>query len=236
MKLIGITGKSGAGKSTLSNMLGEYPKVAIIHIDDLINIEKQEKIPYMMDKDTAGRPIVLKNNLNKFFNSNKILFRMLMGVKSQLVHRKISRKIEEYREQGYEAVVIECVYLKYFKFFEKLDVRVLVKRPYEQRLASVLIRDRYVGINKEKFVLRDIPYKRGYYKEDRNKYKYIIQNTTLEELRSKAQEIYDREIKVPNIMDQYKVEPQNKENTPQKDMVVEPRGKDSKKDEKEPEI
>lgn len=81
MKLIGITGKMGAGKTTLSNMLQEYPGVMAIHVDDLVDVEKESKFSKMMDKDEDGNPVVVKQGLKNLYIPIKIYLELLWHLK-----------------------------------------------------------------------------------------------------------------------------------------------------------
>lgn len=205
MKLIGITGKAGSGKTTISNMLQEYPGVAVIHVDELVDKEKENKFSLIMDSDKNGRPIVVKKRMREFIYNNKILFRVFMKLKNALIQSKINKKIMEYEKQGFTAVVIDSIYLKYLSIYKQLDVKILMRRSYSQRLQSVLERDKDKNMDKARFISSDIPYKRGYCKEHINSYKYIIRNTTIDNLRRQAQKIFEKEIQKRNFIEECKV-------------------------------
>lgn len=195
MKLIGITGKSGAGKTTFSNLLGKHHDVGVIHVDDLMDEFKEKNLSSMMDNDGEGKPTVTKKTLRKILYSNKYIFLSYIKVKSYILDKKIERRIKEYEEEGKNIVVIESVHLKYFKIFKKLDKKIIISRPYTKRLESVLERDKDKNIDKETFVMWDIPYKKNYYKEKEEDYDYKIYDETLEEIEKKQESIYN-ELKV----------------------------------------
>jgi len=191
MKLIGITGKAGAGKTTLSDMIGENPNVGVIHIDELFEKVKKEKLSKMMENDTNGKPVAIKKNIRKILYGNKYIFLMFARTKGIILTRKINKKIKEFENEEKDIIVIESVHLRYFPIFKQLDKKVFIKRPYIVRQESVLLRDKEKNIDKETFALCDIPYKRSYYKENIDSYEYVVNNDSIEKLEQVAEEIYE---------------------------------------------
>lgn len=205
MKLIGITGKSGAGKTTLSNMIAQNENVGVIHIDELSDKVKKQKLSGMMQKDQKGNPVTLKKKVRKILYANKHVFLIYMKVKGTVLNRKIKKKIKEFEEKGKDVTVIEGAHLKYFPIFKQLDKRVLVQRPFIKRQESVLKRDKEKNIDKEIFVMWDLPYKRSYYKEDIGSYEYEIKNNSKEYLEQIAKDIYKdvKEISIEEKREEY---------------------------------
>lgn len=191
MKLIGITGKSGSGKTTLSDMIGKNPNVGVIHIDELYGTVKKEKLSRIMENDENGEPVTVKKSARKILYTNKYIFLIYMRIKGLILNGKINKRIEEFEQIGKDIVVIEGAHLKYFSVFKMMDKKVLVRRPYIERKQSVLLRDSEKNIDKEIFVLWDIPYKRSYYKENMYSYEYKIDNDSVEKLEQVAEEIYE---------------------------------------------
>lgn len=220
MKLIGITGKMGSGKTTLSNMLQEYPGVATIHVDELVDAEKEEKFSGIMDKDKSGNPIVVKRRLKNFIYNNKITFKAFMKFKSKLIASKLDKQIAEYEEMGIDTVVIDSIYLKYLDIFKRLQVKILMRRDYNERLNSVLERDRDKDMDKERFVIADVPYKKGYYREDIRQYKYVVKNDSMEDLRRSADFIYNREIKRKDIREEFRVSEETRQKNRQRNRAL----------------
>ena len=185
MKLIGIT-----GKTTLSDMIGKNPDVGVIHVDELFEKVKKEKLSGMMECDTKGKPVAVKKNIRKILYGNKYIFLMYTRIKGIILSKKINNKIEEFQNMGKSIVLIESVHLRYFPIFKKLDKKVLVQRPYIIRQKSVLLRDKDKNMDKEIFALWDIPYKRSYYKDNIDDYEYKIDNNYIQNLKQVAEEIY----------------------------------------------
>lgn len=190
MKLIGITGKSGSGKTTLANLIGEHDNVGVIHIDDLLNRFKEEMLSSIMDNDADGKPTLVKKKHRKLVYTNKYFFLTYIKLESIVLDKKIKDKIKEYEDSGKDIVVIENVYLKFFSIFKDLDMKIMLSRPYSKRLDSVLKRDENKNIDKESFVLRDIPFKKSFYKYKKEDYDMIIPNESLDKMKEKADEIY----------------------------------------------
>ena len=57
------------------------------------------------------------------------------------MNRKIENEMEKFKKEGKEIVVVESIHLKYLHIFKKLDKKILLKRPYKERLESVLERN-----------------------------------------------------------------------------------------------
>lgn len=204
MKLIGITGKSGAGKTTLSNLIGQNENVGVIHIDELMEKVKKQKLSGMMDNNKEGEPVAIKKNIRKILYGNKYIFLAYIKAKGILLNPKINEKIKQLEEEGKEVVVIECIYLKYFPIFKQLDKKVLVQRPYIKRQESVLERDKEKNMDKEVFAIWDLPHKRSYYKDDIGSYEYKINNNNDKDyLKQVAKEIYE-DVKEISIQDKRK--------------------------------
>ena len=190
MKLIGITGKSGSGKTTLSNMIAEKEKVGVIHTDELLDRIKQDNILQVMECDNKGEPVSLKKGIIKFLYSNKYMFLLYIKMKGILLNRIIKDKIQELEIQGNDIIVIEGVHLRYYPIFKELDKRIILQREYIKRQESVLLRDKDKKVDKETFVMWDMPYKRSYYREKMQDYDYKIYNSSKQKLKQEADNIY----------------------------------------------
>lgn len=188
MELIGITGKSGSGKTTLSDMLAQNGNVGVIHGDKLFDKVKQQNLFHIMECDEKGNPITAKKNIRKFVYSNKYIFLAYIRLKAMLSKGMIKKQIKELENQGKDIIVIECVHLKYYPIFKELDKRILVERPYIERQKAVLAREK--NMDKDTFVMWDMPYKRSYYKENKKDYDNTIHNKSKEQLKQEANYLY----------------------------------------------
>lgn len=190
MKLIGITGKAGAGKTTLSDIIGRNQDVGVIHVDELFEKVKREKLSGMMECNSKGKPVAVKKNIRKVLYGNKYIFLIFIRTRAIILSGKINEKLKEFEKAGKNVAVIESTHLKYYPIFKKLDKKVLIRRPYIVRQKSVLLRDKEKNMDKEIFALWDIPYKRSYYKENMDNYEYKIDNESIEKLEQVAEQIY----------------------------------------------
>ena len=189
MKLIGVTGKSGSGKTTFSDMLAENPNIDVIHIDDILYDIKLKYFKLIMKENKDGEKIKVDSKLKTFIYKNKIIFNLFMKFRAKLIEKPLEKEIQRLKSQGIENIVIEDTFIKYHKRYKDMAKVFFIQRPYIARIEALQAREK---LPKEEVVAADVAHHKGHYNEEAtNKVLYKINNnSTPEELKQKAQEIY----------------------------------------------
>lgn len=225
MKIIGITGMSGAGKSTFTEMIGKHPKVGIIKVDDLVGEAKKKYFKaFLQPKEnntteaTRENP-KLKNSAKKLFFEHRITFWGLMKLRSFLVKPGLQSKIEQYKKEGKELVVVDDWMVGSHKWLKpKLNSLYVVKRKFLDRREGLKIRS---ALTAEELKVWDLPYAKGFVKNKNAS--YIIQNNgTLEGLECAAQRVYERYV-TPSFDDRYGVKKEDLLPIKSKEKQISPR-------------
>ena len=206
MQLIGITGKAGAGKTTFSNILADKNNIGVIHADDILKQIKLKYFSMFMDKDKDGKRTKINPKLKKNLYSNKIIFNLLMKLRAKLINKPLLSEIERLEAEGKETILIDDIFIRHQKIYDRLSMVFIIDRPYAQRKKAIIKRDAFTL---EEAVAVDVADFKGNYKEisqRRNTIK-IINNGTEEELRQKAEEIYKQYFM--NFRNRYKEEPKD---------------------------
>ena len=204
MQLVGITGKAGAGKTTFSNILANENNIGVIHIDDIMKQIKLKYFSMFMDKDKDGKRTKVNSKLKRILYRNKIIFNLLMNLRAELIKEPLLVEIKRLEAEGKEIILIDDIFIRYQKIYNRLSMIFIINRPYVQRKEAIIKRD---ALTLEEAVATDYADFKGNYKEISQKRKAIkiINNGTEEELRQKAQETYKQYF--INFKDRYKVEP-----------------------------
>lgn len=195
MKIIGITGMSGAGKSTFTEMLGENEKVGIIKVDDFVGKAKKKYFKRFLQPEennttepTRENP-KLNNSVKKFFFQNKILFLALMKLRSVLVRQGVEAKIEEYKRNGKELIVIDDWMITTHKWLLKRKPKIYtIKRKFLDRRQGLKVRS---DLTQDELKVYDLPYVKKFVREPNN-FDIVQNNGTFEQLREYAQLVYER--------------------------------------------
>lgn len=208
MKIIGVTGKSGAGKSTFANFLGERKNVGVIHLDNVLNRIKEDKLKKQIKgRDKNNTPRVLTDKMRRFINSHKISFRLSMLIKKLLMKKRIDEQIRAFKIDGKDAVVIEGIHLAYMTDPKMYNSLIYVRRNFRKREKAITERD---GISKAEIVERDIPFKRKFSSVKTSNFDYVIDNGFgKEELKAASQKIYDEVVGIKTFDERYVVKEQN---------------------------
>lgn len=186
--LVGIIGKSGSGKSTLANKLCELIKNAV-HIDI-------DKIGHDILKDSnivdhivsiVGDPGVVENGVINRKKVGNIIFNDLSKYEEyyryteEIEYRIIDKLIEDNKDK---VIILDWILLDKTKYWDLLDLKILVDTDVEIRRSRVTRRD---NISEEYFNLREVM------KEEYNKSEvdYILDgnNTRNEDLEKILKEI-----------------------------------------------
>lgn len=210
MKIIGIMGNGGSGKTTFSNALSEKSSVGIIHVDDLVGEAKKKYFKLFLksnekhESESSSDNPKLKSGAKEFFYKNKFAFNFLMKIRSLLVSPEIEKKLEEFKKEGKELVIIDdWVLSTHKKLMNKLNHVYVLQRKYQARRTGLSQRD---NLSKQELKVADLPYALGFVKIPNNeKVSSIDNNGTIEELRTSAFEIYSRYVQ-PSFDERYKID------------------------------
>lgn len=194
MVVIGLTGGIGTGKSTVSDTLAELG-AAVINADHVGHQAFEPHTEVWEDVVAAfGREIVAQNDeidrrkLGEIvFNDPKALSR-LNKIMHPRMYRMMKEQIEQLREQGVKAVVLEAAILieaKWTPLADQVWVTTAPEGTVVQRLSS---RD---GFDEEQVLARmrsQMP------SEERVKYADVVIDTdcTLDEVRQKVEELWEK--------------------------------------------
>ncbi len=156
MKIIGLTGQSGSGKGEIARILSEHG-TAHIDCDNVYHSllysgsECTSELALHFGKeilDTDGSVNRSKLAAAVFGeNGSAEKLDMLNRITHKYVIRKCMSLIEEYKEQGYKALVIDAPALIESGLHKKCDSVIAVCAPKEIRLDRIIARDR---ISREK--------------------------------------------------------------------------------------
>jgi dephospho-CoA kinase len=197
MKLIGVMGNGGSGKTTFSEHLDKRENVGVIHVDDLVGEIKRKYFKMFLQpkennttENTKSNP-KLKSSSKKFFYQNKFTFKFLMLVRSKMIERELSRKIEEFKSSGKGLIVIDDWALStHKKLFPKFNHIYTVERPYLSRRKGIQERD---ALTTKEAKVNDLPYALGFLKTAVGENTSIIKNEgTIKELQNRADLEYER--------------------------------------------
>lgn len=202
-------GNGGSGKTTFSNALSTKDSVGIIHVDDLVgDVKKKYFKAFLQSKEknttesTENNP-KLKSGAKAFFYKNKLLFNFLMRVRSKLVTPEIEKRVSNFKEEGKSLVIIDdWVLSTHKKLMKDLNHVYVLDRKYFARRQGLQQRD---NLSKQELKVSDLPYALGFIRVPNNeKVTSISNNGSLEELQSKALEVYSQYVS-PSFDERYKI-------------------------------
>ena len=183
MLVIGLTGNIGCGKSSLSQIFAQQ-NIKIIDADiiarEIYNDEKLLSEIYSSRTDEARDAIRAAVGRIVFNDDEKLI--QLNKMTHPLIRQRVSDKIDEYKNQNKEMVILDAALLvesDYLNFIDKLLVVICNEDIQIERIKQ---RD---NCSKEEALSR---IKSQMSQEEKVKYAdYIIDNSgTIEELRKKA--------------------------------------------------
>lgn len=191
MKIIGITGNSGSGKTTFSNALDSKKSVSVIHVDTLVGEAKQKYFKRFLQSkennitESTSKNPKLKIGIKRFFYKSKFTFKFLMALRSKLVESSIKEKINQFKKEGKELVVIDDWVLSTHKWLDnQLSHTYVLNRNYSARRAGIRTRD---DLSTEELKVADLPYALRFVKiPEGEKVTQINNNGSIEELEEKA--------------------------------------------------
>lgn len=155
MKIIGITGKSGSGKSTLTELLAKEIKCNSVNIDKVGH--KATSDPKISKKlcDIFGNEILGKDGNIDRKKLGNIVFssKEKMDILTNITWDYMQMIMDEIlgKETG-EAIILEWALLPISKYWEKCNLKILMKSDDTERKNKVMERDH---ISEEYFLKRD---------------------------------------------------------------------------------
>lgn len=167
MKIIGITGKSGSGKSTLTALLSKKWQCSSVNIDKIghkaTNDEKiSEKLCEVFGNRILGDDGKIdRKKLGNIVFSNK----EKMDILTDITWGYMQESLDEILKEEPKIIILEWSLLPISKYWEKCDVKILIKADDKKRKDKVIQRDH---ISEEYFLKRDAgsvdytPYKFDY--------------------------------------------------------------------------
>ena len=155
MKIIGITGKSGSGKSTLANYLSEKWNCRVINIDKIghkatANKEIAEKLCKIFGEQIIGQDGKIdRKKLGTIVFSDKSSMKKLTEITWGYMQKVLD---EILINETNEAIILEWALLPNSKYWEKCNIKILIKSDDKERKSKVIERD---NITEEYFLKRD---------------------------------------------------------------------------------
>ncbi|RBP70077.1 dephospho-CoA kinase [Alkalibaculum bacchi] len=148
MKIYGLTGSIATGKSTVSNILREYCNAKIIDAD-LLARKAVEPDSIGLEKITEefGPSILLPDGTLNRKKLGDIVFGSSHAIKilNNIVHPEVAKLYNEvadqYRTQGYEAILYDCPLLIEEKLTDTVDEVILVVSSEDAQLERLMARN-----------------------------------------------------------------------------------------------
>lgn len=189
MKIIGITGNSGSGKSTISKMVQDKCNGIVIDADKIARNMACADSNYLKEiANVFGTDIISNNKLDRkkmadiIFN-DKIQKEKMDKITFKYVVNEIKLRINLAKEQ-YDCIILDVPLLFESKLNELCDYTIGVIAKEEDKICRICKRD---NINREKAIQRinSQPSDEFYI----NNCDYIINNSNIEEIRVKVNEM-----------------------------------------------
>ncbi len=187
MRIIGITGKSGSGKSTLAKLLSEQFNCNVINVDKIghkatSDVENAKKLC-----EIFGNEILNKNGKIDRKKLGNIVFsnKEKMDILTEITWGYMQNVLDEIiQNEQKNIIILEWLLLPISKYWDKSDIKILMKADDEKRKNKVMQRDQ---ITEEYFLKRDSgsidysPYKFDYIFE--NDYKIDTMKTIVKQIK-----------------------------------------------------
>lgn len=138
MKLIGITGKSGSGKTTLAKWMADEMEYFLIDVDEIGH--KILDKPEVQEKIMKAFGVKVSSTNRKELGEIVFNNRDKMKEYSDMTYALMCEEIDELLD-SHPYCIIEWILLPKTKYFDMCNIKLLCKRPYENRLKAVKERD-----------------------------------------------------------------------------------------------
>ena len=181
MKIISITGRTGSGKSSLANMLSQKWNCNMVNIDKIghqatSDPKIAEKLCEIFgDKILENDKKIDRKKLGNIVFSDKEKMDILTNVTWGYMQNILDAILE--KEQK-DKIILEWALLPISKYWEKSDIKILIKADDEERKNKVIERD---NITEEYFLKRDL----GSIDYTPYKFDFIFQNDYKQETLNK---------------------------------------------------
>ncbi len=159
MKIIGITGKSGSGKSTLAKELTErMQNTTSINVDKIghkatSDVEISKKLCEVFGEQILNEERKIdRKKLGNIVFSNKNKMDILTEITWGYMQKILDGILEQERENGTKAIILEWALLPIGKYWEMSDTKIYIKANEQERKNKVIQRDQ---ISEEYFLKRD---------------------------------------------------------------------------------
>lgn len=155
MKIIGVTGKSGSGKTTFAKLLAKKLNCEYVDIDKISHmpLKKPEIIRILCEKfgneilDESGN--IDRKKMGNIVFSDEEKLNELMKITEADAYKELDTILAN---SNSNAIVLEWIKLPTIKYWQKCDIKILVKADQEKRKERVIQRD---NISEKYFEKRD---------------------------------------------------------------------------------
>ncbi len=155
MKIVGVTGKSGSGKTTFAKVLAEKLNCKCIDIDKISHKPlKKPKIIHILCEKFGSQILDENGNIDRkkmgnIVFSNEEKMKELIAVTEADAYQELDTILSM---ENNNIIVLEWIKLPTCKYWEKCDIKILVKADDKKRKERVVKRD---NISEEYFDKRD---------------------------------------------------------------------------------
>lgn len=203
MIYIGVTGKSGAGKTSFTDFWDEKSNVGVIHFDDITKNVKIKYFSLLMKEDHKNEKTRINSGLKRKIYSNKLFFKIWMFVRNKMAEKEIERKINDFKRQGKDIIIIDDWMLNYNKkLYSKCNKIFVVKRNFIDRRKGIMTRDQ---LSLQEVKVADIPFALKFTMLPEGDNVEVINNKgSLDDLKRQMEEKY-QEIGVMGFNEKYQI-------------------------------